>query len=107
MLLKLFIFLLILITLVLLSIFIDGVLELHKQEKEDKSNIIRDGMEGYLDKTFGFGNVTIYKSILDADGNTRYLVYLPKYEWFKAPKYEWFEVYATQSGYRHDSIKGL
>jgi hypothetical protein len=35
-LLKLFIFVLILITLVVLSIFIDGVLELHKQEKEDK-----------------------------------------------------------------------
>jgi regulatory protein YycI of two-component signal transduction system YycFG len=45
-LLKLFIFVLILITLVLLSIFIDGVLEIHKQEKEDKKNFIRDGMEG-------------------------------------------------------------
>jgi hypothetical protein len=49
-LLKLFIFVVILITLVVLSMFIDGVLELHKQEKEDKKNIIRDGMEGYLDK---------------------------------------------------------
>lgn len=68
--LKLFIFVLILITLVMLSIFIAGVLELHKKEKDDKKNIIRDGMEGYLDKTFGFGNVTIFKSILDADGNT-------------------------------------
>ncbi|MEH7252399.1 hypothetical protein V7111_09785 [Neobacillus niacini] len=104
--LKIFIFVLILITLVLLSIFIDGVLELHKQAKEDKKNLVRDGMEGYLDRTFGFGNVTIFKSILDAEGNTRYLVYLPKYAWFKAPKYEWFEVYATQSGYKHEALKG-
>ncbi|KGM45002.1 hypothetical protein P9D43_03190 [Neobacillus niacini] len=104
--LKLFLFVLILITLVALSIFIDGVLELHKQEKEDKKNIIRDGMEGYLDKTFGFGNVTIFKSILCADGNTRYLVYLPKYEWFKSPKYEWYEVYAYQNGYKHEAVNG-
>ncbi|MCM3690706.1 hypothetical protein [Neobacillus niacini] len=104
--LKLFIFVLILITLVLMSMFIDGVLELHKQEKEEKKNIVRDGMEGYLDKTFGFGNVTIFKTVLDAEGNTRYLVYFPKYEWFKAPKYEWYEVYATQSGFKHDAIKG-
>jgi hypothetical protein len=105
-LLKLFIFVLILITLVLMSMFIDGVMELHKQEKEEKKNIIRDGMEGYLDRTFGFGNVTIFKTVLDADGNNRYLVYLPRYEWFKAPSYEWYEVYATQSGFKHDAIKG-
>lgn len=104
--LKLFVFVLILITLVLLSIFIDGLMELHKQEKEDKVNMVREGMEGYLDKTFGFGNVTIFKSILDADGNTRYLVYLPKYEWFKSPKYDWYEVYATQNGYQHIELKG-
>lgn len=104
--LKLLIFVLILITLVLLSIFIDGVLELHKQEKEEKKNIVRDGMEGYLDRTFGFGYVTIFKSILDAEGNISYLVYLPKYEWFKSPKYDWYEVYATKSGFRHDVIKG-
>jgi hypothetical protein len=67
-LLKLFTFVLILMTLVLLSIFIDGVLKIHKQEKEDKKNFIRDGMEGYLDKTFGFGNVTIFKSIFDTHG---------------------------------------
>jgi hypothetical protein len=105
-LLKLVIFVLILITLVLLSIFIVGVLELHKQEKEDKKNIIRDGMEGYLDKTFGIGNVTIFKTILDADGNTRYLVYLPMYEWFKSPQYKWYEVYATQNGFNHEAVKG-
>ncbi|NWQ41452.1 hypothetical protein MLOOGBEN_12190 [Bacillus sp. EB106-08-02-XG196] len=104
--LKIFIFVLILITLVLLSMFIDGVMELHKKEMEEKKNIIREGMEGYLDRTFGFGNVTIFKSIFDAEGNTRYLVYLPKYEWFKAPKYEWYEVYSTNSGYKHQAIKG-
>ncbi|MBY0147398.1 hypothetical protein [Neobacillus niacini] len=104
--LKLFVFVLILFTLVLISMFIDGVVELHKQEKEEKKNIIRDGMKGYLDKTFGFGNVTLYKTILDAEGNTCYLVYLPKYEWFKAPKYEWYEVCATQSGYKHEAVKG-
>lgn len=89
-----------------MSMFIDGVMELHKQEKEEKKNIIRDGMEGYLDRTFGFGTFTIFKTLLDADGHTRYLVYLPKYEWFKAPKYEWYEVYATQSGFKHEAIKG-
>lgn len=104
--LKLFVFVLILITLVLMSMFIDGVVELHFKEKEEKKNITRDGVEGYLDKTFGFGNVTLYKTILDAEGNTRFLVYLPKYEWFKAPKYEWYEVYATQSGYKHEAVKG-
>ena len=101
--LKIFIFILILITLILLSIFIDGLMGLHKQEREDKKNMVRDGMEGYLDKTFGFGNVTIFRSILDAEGTTRYLVYLPKYEWFKSPKYEWYEVYATQSGFKHEA----
>jgi hypothetical protein len=105
-LLKLLIFVLIMIALVLVSMFIDGVMELHNQEKEEKENTIRDGMEGYLDRTFGFGTVTIYKTVLDADGNTRYLVYLPRYEWFKSPKYEWYEVYATQSGFKHESIKG-
>jgi hypothetical protein len=105
-LLKLLIFILILIALVLLSMFIDGVMELHKQEKEEKRNIIRDGMVGYLDRTFGFGTVTIFKTILDADGNTRYLVYLPRYKWFQSPKYDWYEVYATQNGYNHDPIKG-
>jgi hypothetical protein len=105
-LLKLFVFVLILFTLVLISMFIDGVVELHKQEKEEKKNIIRDGMEGYLDKTFGFGNVTLYKTILDAEGNTSYLVYLPKYEWFKAPKYEWYEVCATKNGFTHEAIEG-
>jgi hypothetical protein len=86
--------------------FIDGVMELHKQENEEKKNIIRDGMEGYLDSTFGFGTVTIYKTVLDATGNTRYLVYLPRYEWFKSPKNDWYEVYATQSGYNHEALKG-
>lgn len=87
--------------------FVDGVLELHKQEKEEMKSIIRDGMEGYLDRTFGFGTVTIFKSVLDAEGNTRYLVYLPRYAWFKAPKYDWYEVYATQNGYKHEAIKGF
>lgn len=104
--LKLLIFVLLAITLILLSVFIDGLMKLHKQEEEDRKNIVREGMEGYLDQTFGIGPVKIFKSILDAEGNIRYLVYLPQYEWFKAPKYQWFEVYATQNGFQHNRIEG-
>lgn len=101
MLFQIFIFVLISVTLVLLSMFVDGLIELNKQEAEAKQHIIRDGLHGYLDQTFGFGKVTIFKTVLDCEGNTRYLVYLPKYEWFKAPKYQWYEVFATQTGYQH------
>jgi uncharacterized membrane protein len=101
---QLLIFVLILITLILLSIFIGGMLDLYKKEQEEKKDIIREGLEGYLDQIFGFGNVTIFKSILDAEGNIRYLIYLPKYEWFKSGKYEWYEVYSTQQGYDHNEI---
>ncbi|PEQ90557.1 hypothetical protein CN481_16940 [Bacillus sp. AFS006103] len=101
---NLFVFVLIAITLVLLSIFVDGLMTLHKEEKEADKNHVRDGMEGYLDQTFGFGFVKIFKTMLDSDGNVRYLVYLPQYEWFKAPQYKWYEVYATKSGYQHNEI---
>ncbi|MEH7335040.1 hypothetical protein V7161_20640 [Neobacillus drentensis] len=103
--LNLLIFILISITLVLLGIFIDGLMELHKKDEEDKKNIVREGIEGYLDKTFGFGAVKIFKSILDAEGNFGYLVYLPHYEWFKSPKYKWYEVFDTQSGFQHNEIE--
>lgn len=101
----LLIFVFIVITLILLSIFMDRLMELHKQEKEDKKNIVRDGMEGYLDRAFGIGSVTIFKTIEDAEGNIRYLVYLPQYEWFKSPKYKWYEVYATHNGYQHIEVE--
>jgi hypothetical protein len=101
----LLIFVLIAITLILLSIFMDGLMELHKQEKEHKKNIVRDGMEGYLDRTFGIGPVKIFKSIVDAEGNIRYLVYLPQNEWFKSPTYKWYEVYATHNGFQHIEVE--
>lgn len=41
---------LIIVSLILLSVFIDGLLELHKQQNENKKNIVREGLEGYLDK---------------------------------------------------------
>lgn len=82
-----------------------GLTEQYKEEKEAEINIVRDGMEGYLDRTFGFGAVKVFKSILDADGNVRYLVYLPKYEWFQAPTYHWYEVYSTGNGYHHAEIE--
>ena len=104
--LKPLVFVLIAITLILLSLFIDGLMQLYKQEKEDKKNTVRDGMEGYLDQTFGIGPVKIFKTIQDADGNLRYLVYLPQYEWFKTPQYKWYEVYATQNGFQHNEIEG-
>ena len=103
---KLLIFVLFTITLILLSLFIDGLMRLHNQEKEDKKNIVRDGMEGYLDQTFGIGPVKIFKTMFDADGNVRYLVYLPQYEWFKTPNYKWYEVYATKNGFQHTEIEG-
>ena len=101
----LLIFVLIAITLILLSLFVDGLMRLHKQEKDAEKNMVRDGMEGYLDRTFGFGLVKIFKSVLDADGNEGYLVYLPKNEWFKSPKYNWYEVFATKNGYQHTEIE--
>jgi len=104
-LLQLLVFVLIAITLILLSVFIDGLMELQKQEMEEKRNIVREGMEGYLDQTFGFGTVKIFKSILDAEGNFGYLVYLPHYEWFKSPKYKWYEVFATQKGFHHSEVE--
>jgi hypothetical protein len=104
-LLKILIFVLIAITLILLSLFFTGLMELHTQEKEDKKDMVREGMEGYLNKTFGFGTVKIFKSLLDAEGNIRYLVYLPQVEWFKAPKYQWYDVYASQNGFHHSEIE--
>ncbi len=101
---QLLIFVLILITLILLSIFIGGLLDLYKKEQEDKINIVKYGLEGYLDQIFGMGKVSIFKTILDAEGNVRYLIYLPKYEWFKSGEYEWYEVYATQQGFHHNEI---
>jgi hypothetical protein len=104
-LLNLLIFVLMAITLVLVSIFIGGLMDLHKKEMEEKKNAVRDGMEGYLDQTFGFGTVKVFKSIVDAEGTIRYLVYLPQLEWFKTPTYKWYEVYATQSGYQHIEVE--
>jgi len=99
------IFVLISITLVLLSIFISGLKELHKEEKDLRKNMIRDGIIGYLDQTFGYGAAKIFKSIFDAEGTLRYLVYLPEYEWFKSPKYKWFEVYTTQKGFQYTEME--
>jgi hypothetical protein len=102
---QLFIFVLIAITLVLLSMFFAGLMEQYKTEKEEKKSIVRDGMLGYLDRTFGFGTVKIFNSFLDAEGNEGYLVYLPMYEWFKSPTYQWYEVYAVASDFRHAEIE--
>lgn len=103
---KLLIFALIAITLVLLSIFIDGLMKLYKEEKEAEKNVVRDGMDGYLDQTFGIGPVKIFKTMFDADGNERYLIYLPQYQWFKSPKYKWYEVYSTKNGFQHHEVEG-
>lgn len=100
----LMIFVLIAVTLILLSIFAVGLSELHKQEQEDKKNMVREGIEGYLDQIFGYGLAKIFKSIYDADGNLGYVVYLPQYEWFKSTHYKWFEVFETNHGYQHVEI---
>lgn len=99
-----FVVVLTLVTFFLLPIFVDGLIKLHKQEEAEKRNIIREGMEGYLDKIFGYGMTNVFKTIVDAEGNIGYVVYLPHYEWFKTPKYQWFEVYATGDGYKHSEI---
>ncbi|MFJ5714607.1 hypothetical protein [Neobacillus sp. NPDC093127] len=98
---QLFIFVLIAITLVLLGMFITGLMDQYKTEKEEKKSIVRDGILGYLDRTFGFGTVKIFKSFLDAEGNEGFLVYLPKHEWFKSPTYQWYEVYEIGEDFRH------
>ncbi|MEH7108792.1 MULTISPECIES: hypothetical protein [Bacillaceae] len=102
---KIFIFVLIAVTLIMLSIFMDGMIDLYKQEEEKRKNTVRDGLEGYLDQVFGFGRVRIFKTLIDADGSVRYVVYLPKYEWFKAPTYTWYEVYLTNKGFRHNEFQ--
>lgn len=102
---KLLIFVLIAITLVLMSIFFAGLTELHKKETEERKNLVRAGMEGYLDQMFGFGMAKLFKTIYDAEGNLRYVVYLPQNKWFKAPKYKWYEVYETQTGFQHVEIQ--
>lgn len=101
----LFIFVLIAVTLVLLSMFVDGLMEQYKEEKDLEKQMVRDGMEGYLDRTFGFGTVKVFKTLIDPDGNTRYLVYLPKYEWFKSAEYEWYEVFSTNNSFQHAKIE--
>ncbi|WP_042355615.1 hypothetical protein [Bacillus rubiinfantis] len=103
--LKVAVFILIAVTLVLLSMFVSGLMELYKKEQEEAKNTIRDGMEGYLDQTFGFGKVKMFKTLYDADGTIRYLVYLPKYEWFKTPEFKWYEVYSTEGGFQHAEIQ--
>lgn len=102
--LKLLVFILIAVTLILLSIFITGLMELHKQEQDARKSIGRDGLEGYLDQIFGFGAAKIFKTVFDAEGNLGYLVYLPQYKWFQSPTYKWYEVYATNTGFQHSEI---
>ncbi|WP_342042669.1 hypothetical protein [Bacillus sp. OTU2372] len=102
---KLLIFVLIAITLILLSLFIDGLMGLYKKEKEEAKNTVREGIIGYMDQTFGFEMAKVFKSIHDAEGNVRYLVYLPQYAWFKSPNYQWYEVYATHNGYQHNKVE--
>ncbi|WP_059172530.1 hypothetical protein [Bacillus sp. FJAT-27445] len=102
--LKFLVFVLLPITLVLLAIFAQELFELHKQEKEEKKSLVREGMEGYLDQLFGYRNAKVFKVVYDADGNERYMVYFPSYAWFKEPTYKWYEVYQVQNGYRHSEI---
>ncbi|WP_040203480.1 hypothetical protein [Neobacillus jeddahensis] len=103
---QILVFILTIIALVLLSIFTVGLMELYKLEKEVRNNLVREGMLGYLDEIFGMGAAKIFKTILDAEGNHRYLVYLPQYAWFKSPKYQWFEVYETDNGFVHSEVAG-
>ena len=93
------------VTIMLLGAFVNGLFELSQEEKEERKRIIREGIEGYLDRTFGYETTKIFKKIIYSDGILSYLIYLPHYEWFKAPKYQWFEVYATENGFNHTEIE--
>ncbi|WP_156319886.1 hypothetical protein [Bacillus sp. FJAT-18017] len=104
-LLKFVVFILIPVTLVVLAIFIEGILELHKLERKEENSLAREGMEGYLDQQFGYKKVKIFKTVYDEEGSVRYMVYLPSYEWFKAPSYQWYEVFSTDQGYQHIEIE--
>lgn len=95
---------LILITFFLLSLFIDGMMKLHNEEEAGKRNLIREGIEGYLDQTFGYGAVRLFNTLIDANGKLIHVVYKPTYEWFKTPTYHWYEVYVTDNGYKHVEI---
>ncbi|WP_142922571.1 hypothetical protein [Neobacillus notoginsengisoli] len=103
--LKFLVFILIPVTLVVLAIFIEGLLELYKLKREEENSLAREGMEGYLDQQFGYKKVRVFKKIYDAEGAVRYMVYLPSYEWFKAPNYQWYEVFSTEQGYKHCEIE--
>ncbi|WP_075981615.1 hypothetical protein [Bacillus massilinigeriensis] len=104
--LKLLVVVLFIITFILMGIFIDGLMELHKKEKENLKNLIREGIEGYLDQTFGYRAAKIFKTILDSEGNMIYLVYLSQFEWFKSAKYQWYEVYVNNDGFHHVKVQG-
>ncbi|WP_026573973.1 hypothetical protein [Bacillus sp. UNC438CL73TsuS30] len=93
------------ITIFLLSAFINGLFELSHEEKENRKSLIREGIEGYLDQTFGYGTAKIFKSILDAEGLLSYIIYLPHYEWLKSTRYQWFEVSLSDKGYTHSEIR--
>jgi hypothetical protein len=92
------------LTIMLLGAFVNGLFELSHEEKEERKRIIREGIEGYLDRTFGYNTAKIFKSLLDSNGLLSYIVYLPHYEWFKTPRYQWFEVCTTNNGYNHTEI---
>ena len=93
------------VTIMLLGAFVNGLFELSHEEKEERKRMIREGIEGYLDRTFGYGTAKIFKKILYSDGILGYVIYLPHYEWFKAPRFQWFEVYATDNAYNHIEIE--
>ncbi|MGG1398202.1 hypothetical protein ABE288_10410 [Bacillus salipaludis] len=93
------------ITIFLLSAFINGLFELSHEEKENRKRLIREGIEGYLDQTFGYGTAKIFKSIFDAEGLLSYVIYLPHYKWLKSPRYQWFEVSLSDKGYTLREIK--
>jgi hypothetical protein len=58
-----------------LGLFIDGLMKLRKKELEEKKNTMGDRIEGDLYNTFGIGTDHIFKSIHDAEGNLRHIVF--------------------------------
>jgi hypothetical protein len=89
---------LVLVTVFLLMLFVDGLRGLREEEKSD--------VELFLDALFGKDKGKVFKSV-NYEGDLRHIVYLPHYEWFKTPTYKWFEVYTDENdAFNYMEIEG-
>jgi hypothetical protein len=88
-------------------VFFNDLKEIHKEDIEYLKSIGGEEIKQYIEKTFGKGNFTILKSMVDENGKLGHIIYLPRNEWFKSENYEWYDVYATNNGYSHKKAESL